>query len=187
MIIIRGVNFVTVVKWSWFHLVWYTAVSATIGALYYHGILKLELPWLPVSVIGTAVAFYVGFKNNQAYDRMWEARKIWGAIVNSSRAWGTFVNTFINTKSSNETLSAEELTKIKQLLTYRHIAWLYTLRKQLLKPTEWEHVSQKGQTKSLAKYYQANFGIGLIEIEEKEIENNIKNLLPDAEYKKVFN
>jgi len=39
-----------------------------------------------VSVIGTAVAFYVGFKNNQAYDRMWEARKIWGGIVNDSRA-----------------------------------------------------------------------------------------------------
>lgn len=33
------------------------------------------IPWLPISLVGTAVAFYVGFKNNSAYDRMWEARK----------------------------------------------------------------------------------------------------------------
>tara|TARA_B100001245_G_C22766293_1_gene370571 strand:- start:213 stop:443 length:231 start_codon:yes stop_codon:yes gene_type:complete len=45
------------------------------------------IPWLPISLIGTAVAFYVGFKNNSSYDRMWEARKIWGAIINSSRSW----------------------------------------------------------------------------------------------------
>jgi len=35
----------------------------------------MEIPWLPLSVISTAVAFYIGFKNNQAYDRLWEARK----------------------------------------------------------------------------------------------------------------
>lgn len=56
----------------------------------------IKIPWLPISVIGTAVAFYVGFKNNQAYDRLWEARKIWGSIVNSSRALGTMVKAYIS-------------------------------------------------------------------------------------------
>jgi len=55
----------------------------------------LAIPWLPLSVIGTAVAFYVGSKNNSSYDRMWEARKIWGAIVNSSRIWGATVRSFV--------------------------------------------------------------------------------------------
>ena len=36
----------------------------------------LHLPWLPIALIGTAVAFVVGFQNNAAYDRIWEARKI---------------------------------------------------------------------------------------------------------------
>ena len=50
---------------------------------------------LPLSVIGTAVAFYVGFKNNQVYDRMWEGRIIWGGIVNSSRIWGSNLKAFL--------------------------------------------------------------------------------------------
>ncbi|WP_166557295.1 hypothetical protein [Runella sp. CRIBMP] len=33
-----------------------------------------------MSLIGTATAFYVGFKNNQAYGRNWEARIIWGQL-----------------------------------------------------------------------------------------------------------
>ena len=42
---------------------------------------KLSLPWQPISVIGIAVAFYLGFKNNSSYDRTWEARKIWASTV----------------------------------------------------------------------------------------------------------
>jgi putative membrane protein len=47
----------------------------------------LTIPWLPIALVGTAVAFITGFKNNASYSRMWEARQIWGAIVNSSRTW----------------------------------------------------------------------------------------------------
>ena len=47
--------------------------------------IKLTIPWLPIALIGTAVAFIVGFKNNATYGRIWEARQIWGAIVNASR------------------------------------------------------------------------------------------------------
>lgn len=47
----------------------------------------LTLPWLPVALLGTAVAFVIGFKNNASYDRLWEARRIWGSITNFSRSW----------------------------------------------------------------------------------------------------
>lgn len=46
----------------------------------------LSIPWLPAALVGTAVAFLIGFKNNASYGRLWEARKIWGAIVNDSRS-----------------------------------------------------------------------------------------------------
>lgn len=46
----------------------------------------IALPWLPIALIGTAVSFMIGFKNNAAYDRAWEARQIWGGIVNISRS-----------------------------------------------------------------------------------------------------
>ena len=35
--------------------------------------------------MGVAVAFYLGFKNSKSYERMWEARKIYGAIVNQDQ------------------------------------------------------------------------------------------------------
>ena len=57
--------------------------------LYHHvGYAFLKVPWTPVAVVGTAVAFIIGFQNNSAYGRIWEARKIWGGIVNTSRTWG---------------------------------------------------------------------------------------------------
>lgn len=40
----------------------------------------LHVPWTPVALIGTAVAFIIGFQNSAAYGRIWEARKIWGGI-----------------------------------------------------------------------------------------------------------
>lgn len=121
-------------------------IGFTIGValLYHFEILKFNLPWLPLSVIGTAVAFYVGFKNNQSYDRLWEARKIWGGIVNDSRTWGMMVDGYVSNFFADEDnkKSKEEIHAIKQQLIYRHIAWLYQHRRQLLVHTSWEHVSQ---------------------------------------------
>ena len=47
------------------------------------------------TLVGVAVSFYLGFKNNSANDRTWEARKVWGAIVNSSRSWGILVRDLV--------------------------------------------------------------------------------------------
>ncbi|WKN46384.1 bestrophin family ion channel [Tunicatimonas pelagia] len=51
----------------------------------------LRFRFEPLTVIGIAVSFLIGFKNNQSYDRFWEGRKIWGAIVNYSRTWANQV------------------------------------------------------------------------------------------------
>ena len=102
MVITKGISIWRIITWSWYHIVWLSACATIIALLYHYKILGVSIPWVPVSVIGTAVAFYVGFKNNSAYDRMWEARKIWGAIVNSSRAWGTYVDGFVTNQFSNE-------------------------------------------------------------------------------------
>ena len=48
-----------------------------------------------MALIGTAVAFILSFQNNATYGRIWEARKIWGGIVNTSRAWAIMVNDFV--------------------------------------------------------------------------------------------
>jgi ion channel-forming bestrophin family protein len=39
------------------------------------------------SVFGLAVAFFLGFRMNSAYDRWWEARKIFGELTNNTRSF----------------------------------------------------------------------------------------------------
>ena len=98
----------------------------------------LHLPWLPIGLLGTAVAFIAGFKNNASYDRLWEARKIWGGIVNSSRSWTIMVKDFINNNEAINKLSELELKTIHRELVHRHIAWMTALRYQLRADKPWE-------------------------------------------------
>ncbi|SEA95554.1 bestrophin family protein [Pedobacter hartonius] len=86
-----------------------------------------ELPSIIPTVLGTAIAFFIGFNNNQSYDRWWEARKIWGALVNDSRSWARCMVTYI---SANE-MSEQEFNALKSNLVRRHIAFLYALKANL--------------------------------------------------------
>ncbi len=110
------------------------AYSALICVLVYLADLELFLPWQPVSVIGIAVAFYLGFKNNSSYDRTWEARKIYGGIVNDSRSIGVAIVSFTQGKDEDA---------IRKELIYRHVAWLTALRHQLRLSRGWEHVEDR--------------------------------------------
>lgn len=90
------------------------------------GLKWIAIPWTVVALLGTATAFIVGFKNTQTYNRTWEARQIWGAILNGSRVWGTMSRDFIKDQG-----------KTKELV-YRHFAWLTALRYQMRDERIWE-------------------------------------------------
>ena len=70
MITSKGIGLGKLLRWSGLHIVWLLAGSGIITLLYRGEYIAFSIPWLPISIIGTAVAFYVGFKNNQAYDRV---------------------------------------------------------------------------------------------------------------------
>ncbi len=183
MYIRKNFSFKNILRFSGAHIIWLTLWTVFVVILYKYSSFKLfSIPWLPLSLIGTAVAFYVGFKNNNAYDRLWEARKIWGAIINDSRSWGASVTGFINNQFRTDNLSENELFKIKKRLTYTHIGWLYSLRSQLLIPTPWEHINQSKGIKMLAKKRLENSGIGLYK--EEHADSDAKNFLPykDVDY-----
>lgn len=185
MIVKRGMNLKQVIQWSGHHMVWLLAWASIVAGLYDLNFIEFKLPWLPVSIIGTAVAFYVGFKNNSAYDRLWEARKIWGAIINSSRTWGMYVDGFVNNLFAEKKQSEDEIRKVKNRLIYRHIAWLYALRSQLLVSTPWEHINQGFFYRAAAKRYQKKFGIGLVADEVTQTE--LKQFLPPEEHDRLVN
>ncbi len=86
----------------------------------------LSVPWPVVALLGTATAFTVGFKNLQTYNRVWEARQIWGAVMSSSRSWAMMCRDFI-----------EDSDRSRKII-YRHFAWLTALRYQLRADRSWE-------------------------------------------------
>ena len=144
-------------------------LSITVVALYHFFDLKMiAIPFLPVASIGTAVAFYVGFKNNQAYDRLWEARRLWGGITNTSR---TLAASFISL--------VEDKTKQKDFL-YRHIAYINILRLQLRKTISWatnkedyhkQYVSDSDEIKEFDIAIEALFE----KLDKKEIFEKVKH------------
>ncbi len=82
------------------------------------------LPEMPLTIpafIGTAISILLSFKLSQSYDRWWEARKIWGAIVNDSR------NLILQLQRLTDKTNEEVIKKI----TFRQIAWCYSLGQSL--------------------------------------------------------
>jgi len=87
-----------------------------------------EFPSFVPALIGTALAFFIGFNNNQAYSRWWEARTIWGSLVNNSRSWARQV---LNYTQPSGNLSETKLREIQEVLIKRHVAFLYALKAYL--------------------------------------------------------
>ena len=55
-----------------------------------------------ISILGIAVAIFIGFRNTQAIDRWWEARKLWGELVNSSRLWKDSLIAYLDEETLNK-------------------------------------------------------------------------------------
>jgi ion channel-forming bestrophin family protein len=92
----------------------------------------ISIPLAVPAILGTVISLLLGFRSNQAYDRWWEARQIWGAIVNDSRTLARQVLAF--TESQYE---EDEVYQMRQRIIRRQIAWCYSLGQSLrrLNPT----------------------------------------------------
>ena len=85
---------------------------------------KDVIPVMPIAIpafLGTAISVILSFKLNQSYDRWWEARKIWGSIVNDSRNFVLQLQTFVNPGNDN----------IIRRMVFRQIAWCFALGRTL--------------------------------------------------------
>lgn len=128
MFLHRTISIKVILQFAWKVQLVAFLLSATAYIVYHVFELRaIAIPFLPVATIGTAVAFYVGFKNNSAYDRLWEARRIWGSITNASRMWSAMVADLVASRLEDSI----EVREIKRTLLYRHLAWINMLRIQL--------------------------------------------------------
>lgn len=132
----KNIRFKIVFQFSWKSIVAFTCYASLITYILYDLLPRFNgLPFAIISVTGIAVAFYVGFKNNSSYERLWEARKIWGSYVNSSRTFAMYVLDFI---TPSDEISEQELAITKRKIIKRHIAYITAVRLQLRKQTVWK-------------------------------------------------
>lgn len=125
MIISRNLKWRHIIYYTRLKLLYFVALSVSVFVLHeIFDIRELSIPFNAVATLSTALAIYLGFKNNNAYERWWEARKIWGLIVNYSRAWAREVLTMILPNGEKN----EERESLQARLLYRHIAFVNTLR-----------------------------------------------------------
>lgn len=114
---------------SWRPVIFTTIWSAAVFLLFYYlNLHTLTLPFLPIATVGTAVAFYIGFKNNSSYDRLWESRKIWGELTNISRALTSYL---ISVMPPTQPLELKRFV-------YRQLAYVNMLRLQLRRRNVWD-------------------------------------------------
>lgn len=101
---------------------------------------ELAVNFTPIGVLGSALAIFVAFRNNSAYARWWEARTLWGGIVNSSRVLARLVITFSDSHAHQPNYDKSRSEAFKKSLIYKQIAWVHAFRIQLRGQNNWQEV-----------------------------------------------
>ncbi len=91
-------------------------------------LLHTNLTPLPFTLVGLALSIFLGFRNNTAYDRFWEGRKLWGRLVNVSRSMAVRHLTLVRAPTPAE---AEEVAAWQRRQVHRQIAYVYALKQHL--------------------------------------------------------
>ena len=127
--------------WTRRSIFWLLILGIVSTTLYEFFDLKwLAIPFTIIGLVGTATAFIIAFRNQETYNRTWEARQIWGATMSATRSWAMMCRDFVhNMDQSHE-------------LIYRQFAWLTALRYQLREFRNWENVD-KDYNKEYKRYY----------------------------------
>ncbi|WP_213804382.1 bestrophin family ion channel [Granulicella sp. dw_53] len=110
LLLLAGFDLAVVVAYNGFHLEW------------------VALPNIPLALYGSAIGIILGFRNNSAYSRWWEARTLWGTVVNNSRSLGRQVTTGMRANGAAE---AAELKEVQRCMVYHQIAFVHALRQHL--------------------------------------------------------
>lgn len=113
-----------------------TIVVVTHGALFH---LKITLTTIPFSLIGLALAIFLGFRNSAAYDRYWEARKLWGELVHRSRSLARQCQSLIDMPTPM--LASNGLSDVRVRMVYRTIAFVHALRHMLRDSTDYHELT----------------------------------------------
>ncbi|MBC7858588.1 MAG: bestrophin family protein [Burkholderiaceae bacterium] len=115
--------------------------------------LKITLTTIPFTLMGLPLAIFLGFRNNAAYDRYWEGRKLWGELVHKSRSFSRQCLSLI--EGPGPATASLGLGDVRVRMVYRAIAFAHALRQQLRdirRPEEFKGLLQEQEWRLAGKY-----------------------------------
>src|ERR1700694_2375294 len=107
----------------WARIAFVTLLSCVVVVA--HGFIfgrKIEMTPVPFSLVGLALAIFLGFRNSASYDRYWEGRKLWGELLNVSRSV---------TRQTLSLVAGEGARELQARMVHRLIGFVHALRHQL--------------------------------------------------------
>ena len=166
MYVRKYVNVLELVARSWKSVALIILIVTTSTIIYR----ELLRPYMTVSMsvvtgFTTAISFFIAFFTAQAYDRWWEARKIWGTIVNDSRSFGRMVMTLFGKAEGTSGVTA-----IQNRLVRRHIAHLYAVKENLRRENTKEYATYLSDEDAARVSGSSNIGNALLKLQGEDID-----------------
>ncbi len=131
MIIKRNLSPIKILRYVRVEMLVSVVLSIVVFLLYKSGVVVLSLPFSLSAILGSALAIFIGFRNNTAYARWWEARTLWANIANSSRSFARQIIANADNAVGIGKASKEKAEGYKQEIIHRQIAFAHALRLRL--------------------------------------------------------
>lgn len=144
----KGIEYFLLLRGSILPNIWrklaVTIVMAVIvtlmhGSLYH---VKIKLTTIPFTLMGLALAIFLGFRNSASYERYWEGRKLWGSLGTASRNLVRQVHMFPQALSGNNIQEQAQLSRLRKKMIYSAIAFVHALRHQLREESWGEEIAR---------------------------------------------
>ena len=132
----------------------------------------LTIPAPILTIVGSALAIVLAFKNQQCYARFNDALAVSAQLTSSSLV---LANKLTSTVGSLDV--AQSGPRLKEMF-YRHFAWLTALRFYLRERKAWENTFEAGNAKFLAKLPTPE--------SQSDLKDELKTYLSDADLQKVI-
>src|SRR5690606_26783872 len=132
---------------------------------------RISIPIAIPAILGTVISLLLGFRSNEAYERRWEARIVWGAIVNDCRTLTRQLLTF--TAYPGET--PEAVLRFRARFVKRQIAWCYALGQSLRKLNPMaglDRLLTKRERDYIARY--DNKHVALLDLHGMDVDHALK-------------
>lgn len=140
MIVKRNFNPIKVIQYVKTELAFAAIITVAVFLLHKQNITAVTLPFSISAILGSALAIFIAFRNNSSYSRWWEARTLWGGIINSSRVLARLIITFTDSHAHQQNYDKERSEQFKREMIYKVIAWVHALRLHLRKQENWHEL-----------------------------------------------